>query len=132
MNRSEQEDPVNNGLAQVREAKTIMLTTFKRDGTPIGTPVSIAFCGDRAFFRSYDKAWKTRRLRRNPQVEVAPSTLRGRPVGPSVPARATVLDGEQADVAARALARRHPILQGVLVPTAHRVLRYRTMHYELS
>jgi uncharacterized protein len=132
MNRSEQEDPVNNGLAQVREAKTIMLTTFKRDGTPIGTPVSIAFDGDRAFFRSYDKAWKTRRLRRNPQVEVAPSTLRGRPVGPSVTARATLLDGEQADVAARALARRHPILQGILVPTAHRVLRYRTMHYELS
>jgi PPOX class probable F420-dependent enzyme len=123
---------VNNGLAQVREAKTIMLTTFKRDGTPIGTPVSIAFDGDRAFFRSYDKAWKTRRLRRNPQVEVAPSTLRGRPVGPSVTAHATLLDGEQADVAARALARRHPILQGVLVPTAHRVLRYRTMHYELS
>ncbi len=123
---------MSNGLAQVRAAKTILLTTFKRDGTPIGTPVSIAFDGDRAFFRSYDKAWKTKRLRRNPHVEVAPSTLRGKPVGPSVTALATLLDGAQAEVAARALARRHPVLQGVLVPTAHRVLRYRTMHYELS
>ena len=28
-----------------------LLTTYKRDGTPVGTPVSIAFEGDRAFFR---------------------------------------------------------------------------------
>jgi hypothetical protein len=44
----------------------------------------------------------------------------------------TLLDGEQARVAARALARRHRILQAVLVPTAHRLMRYRTMHYELT
>jgi PPOX class probable F420-dependent enzyme len=94
--------------------------------------VSIAFDGDRAFFRSYDKAWKTRRLRRNPRVELAPSTLRGKPVGPTVTARATLLDGEQAGVAAGALARQHPVLQGILVPLAHRVLCYQTMHYELS
>lgn len=123
---------MNTGLAQVRKAKTILLTTFKRDGTPIGTPVSIAFDGGRAFFRSYDKAWKTKRLRRNPLVEVAPSTLRGKPTGPPVTARATLLDGEQAQIAAHALARRHPVLQGVLVPATHRVMHYRTMHYELS
>ena len=123
---------MTNDLAHVRGAKTILLTTYKRDGTPVGTPVSIAFDGDRAFFRSYDKAWKTRRLRRNPQVELAPCTLRGKPVGPPVTARATLLDGEQADVARGALARRHPILQGILVPLAHRVLRYQTIHYELS
>ena len=123
---------MNTGLAQVRKAKTILLTTFKRDGTPVGTPVSIAFDGDRAFFRSYDKAWKTKRLRRNPHVEVAPSTLRGRPTAPPLPARATLLAGKQAQIAALALARRHPVLQGVLVPTTHRVMHYRTVHYELS
>ena len=116
----------------VRKAKTILLTTYKRDGTPVPTPVSIAFDHDRAFFRSFDKAWKTKRLRNNPQVEVAPATLRGKPVGPPVKARATLLDGEQADVAARALARRHRVLQGILVPLFHRLARYRTMHYELT
>jgi hypothetical protein len=123
---------VTDDLTQVRDAKTILLTTYKHDGTPVGTAVSIAFDGDRAFFRSYGKAWKTKRLRRNPQVELAPSTLRGKPVGPAVTARATLLEGEQAGVAASALARRHPILQGILVPMAHRLLRYQTMHYELS
>jgi PPOX class probable F420-dependent enzyme len=123
--------PMGNDLALLHGAKTILLTTYKRDGTPVATPVSIAFDGDRAFFRSYDKAWKTKRLRNNPQVELAASTLRGRPTGPGVPARAVLLEGEQARTAAHALARRHRVLQGLLVPAAHRLLHYQTMHYEL-
>jgi uncharacterized protein len=111
--------------------KTILLITFKRDGTRVATPVSIAFDGDRAFFRSYDKAWKTKRIRHNQSVEAAPATIRGRPTGPSVQARAVLLAGDQAEIAARALARRHRVLQGALVPVAHRLMRYRTMHYEL-
>jgi uncharacterized protein len=123
---------VSTDFAAVKNAKTILLTTYKRDGTPVPTPVSIAFGDGRAFFRSFDKAWKTKRLRNNPRVEFAASTLRGRPTGPPVQARATLLDGAQARVAAKALARRHRVLQGILVPAAHRLLRYRTMHYELS
>jgi uncharacterized protein len=110
---------------------TILLTTYKRDGTAVPTPVSIAVEGGRAFFRSYDKAWKTKRLARNPQVRAAPSTLRGKPTAPAVSGRAALLDGEDERTAAKALARRHRVLQGILVPVAHRVLRYRTMHYEL-
>ena len=124
-------EPVNSDLAPARAAKTILLTTYKRDGTAVGTPVSIAFDGDRAFFRSYDKAWKARRLRNNPQVEFAASNLRGKPPGPPVRGRAVLLEGEQAQVAARALARRHRVLQGILVPLAHRLRGYQTMHYEL-
>jgi uncharacterized protein len=122
---------MNTSLTPLRNTKTILLTTYKKDGTPVATPVSIAFDRERAFFRSYDKAWKTRRLRRNPAVQAAPATLRGQPTGPAVRARAILLDGEQAHVAARALARRHRILQAILVPAAHRLMRYRTMHYEL-
>ena len=69
------------GLAPIRDAKTILLTTYKRDGTAVATPVSLAFDGERAFFRSYDKAWKTKRLRHDPAVQAAPATLRGRPTG---------------------------------------------------
>jgi len=122
---------MNASLDPLRGTKTILLTTYKKDGTPVATPVSIAFDGNRAFFRSYDKAWKTRRLRRNPAVQAAPATLRGQPTGPAVRARAILLDGAQTRIAARALARRHRILQAVLVPAAHRMMRYRTMHYEL-
>ena len=116
----------------VRDAKTVLLTTYKRDGTAVETPVSIAFDGERAFFRSYDKAWKTKRLRRNPQVQLAPSTVLGKPTGQVIQARATLLEGEQARVAAKALARRHRVLQAAFVPAYHRIMRYRTMHYELQ
>ena len=122
---------MNAGLASISDAKTILLTTYKRDGTAVATPVSLAFDGERAYFRSYDKAWKTKRLRHNPAVQAAPATLRGKPTGPAIRARATLLDGEQARVAARALARRHRVLQAILVPAAHRLMHYQTMHYEL-
>jgi PPOX class probable F420-dependent enzyme len=123
---------MDNGLAPIRGAKTILLTTYKRDGTGVPTPVSIAFDGDQAFFRSFDKAWKTKRIRNNPKVEAALCTLRGKPTGPPMRARATLLDGEQAAVAAKALARHHRVMQGMLVPLFHRIRHYRTMHYELT
>lgn len=122
---------MNEDLQSLKDTKTVVLTSFKRDGAPVDTPVSIAFLGERAFFRSYDKAWKTKRLARNPNVRVAPSTLRGAVTGPAVAARARLLQGDEARVAARALAQRHRVLQAVMVPLMHRISRYRTMHYEL-
>ena len=63
------------GLEPLKGAGTILLTTYKRDGTPVPTPVSIAFDGDRAFFRSYDQAWKTKRLRHNAPATVSTATM---------------------------------------------------------
>ncbi len=112
--------------------RTALLTTYKRDGTPVATPVTIAVDGERAYIRTWDSAWKAKRMRNNPAVLVAPSTVRGRPTGEAIAARSRLLDGEEAAHAARAIARRQPILQGVLVPVGHRLMRYRTLHYELT
>jgi PPOX class probable F420-dependent enzyme len=109
----------------------VLLTTFKRDGTPIGTPVSIAVDGDRAFVRTFDTAWKLKRIRNNPEVEVAPSTRRGRPTGSAIRARARVLEGEESAYAGRLLARKHPILHRFLVPLVHRLRGNETIHIEL-
>jgi PPOX class probable F420-dependent enzyme len=116
----------------LRKRRTALLTTYKRDGTPVATPVTIAVEGDRAYVRTWDSAWKARRMRNNPAVLVAPATVRGRPTGEAVAARSRLLDGDEATRAARAIARRQPILQGVLVPVFHRLMRYRTLHYELT
>ncbi|WP_446218638.1 PPOX class F420-dependent oxidoreductase [Micromonospora sp. IBHARD004] len=115
--------------------KTIVLTTFRRDGTPVATPVSIAVAGERAYVRSFERAWKTRRLRNNPRVAVAPSTTRGTPTGPAMEATARRLTGSEYDRASRALVRKHPMLHGVLVPLMHRLGRRktgRTVHFELT
>ncbi len=109
----------------------VLLTTFRRDGTPVGTPVSLAIDGDRAFIRSPGSGGKVKRIRRDPRVQVAPCTARGRQTGPSVPALARPVQGADAKRAARALRRKHPFLQGILVPLAHRLLRCGTAYYEL-
>lgn len=115
-----------------RKRRTALLTTYKRDGTPVATPVTIAVDGDRAYVRTWDSAWKAKRMRNNPAVLIAPSTMRGRVTGEAIAARSRLLDGDEARRAARAIARRQPILQGVLVPLGHRLMRYRTLHYELT
>jgi uncharacterized protein len=112
--------------------RTALLTTYKRDGTPVATPVTIAVERDHAYVRTWDGAWKAKRMRNNPAVVVAPATIRGRPRGEPISAHSRLLEGAEAKHAARAIARRQPLLQGVLVPLAHRVMRYRTLHYELT
>ena len=119
-------------FAPFARQQTVLLTSYRRDGTPVGTPVSIAVAGDQAFVRTYDAAWKAKRLRRNPEVTIAPSTARGRPTGPAIRARARLLGGEEATLAAGALARKHPLLHGFLVPRLHRLQGYTTLHYELT
>jgi PPOX class probable F420-dependent enzyme len=112
--------------------RTALLTTYKRDGAPVATAVTIAVEGDRAYVRTWDTAWKARRMRNDPRVLVAPATMGGRQRGAPVRARSRLLSGEEAAHAARAIARRQRILQGILVPLTHRLLRYRTVHYELT
>jgi PPOX class probable F420-dependent enzyme len=122
-------------LAPFVRQKTVLLTSYRRDGRPVGSPVSIAVDGDHAVFRSFEKAWKTRRIRTNPRVTVAPSTARGTPTGPAVQATARRLEGAGSRHAARLLARKHPLLQGMLVPLTHRLGRAktgRTVHFELT
>ena len=110
----------------------VLLTTYKRDGTPIGTPVNIAVEGDRAFIRTFDRAWKARRLRNNPEAEIAPSTARGKATGPAVRVRTRLLGGDEAAQASKALARKHRLVHGILVPLAHRLRGYKTLHFELT
>ena len=112
--------------------KTVLLTTFRRDGAPVGTPVHIAVDGDRAFVRTFDTAGKLKRIRNNPEVELAPSTMGGTPTGPAIRARARLLDGDESAHAARLIARKYPIIHGMLIPLVHRLRGNRTMHIELS
>jgi uncharacterized protein len=110
----------------------VLLTTYRRDGRPVGTPVSIAVDEDRAFVRTWDTSGKFKRIRNNPEVEVAPSTVLGRATGPAIHARARVLEGDESARAARLLARKHPILHGLLVPAVHRLRGNETVHLELT
>jgi hypothetical protein len=118
-------------LGPFRRQWASALTTYKRDGTPVGTAVNIAVEGTRAFFRTYEQSWKFKRLRRNSGVEIAPATVTGQPVAPSVRARARLLDGAEAEHAAELINLQHPVFQGLLVRLSHQLLGYTTRHFEL-
>jgi uncharacterized protein len=119
-------------LDRFAEQRTVLLSSYKRDGKRVGTPVNIAIENDHAYVRSFDAAWKVKRMRRNPVVEVAPSTFGGKPQGPPTRFRARQLEGAEAAHAADLIETKHPILQGILVPLGHRLKRVRTLHFELS
>jgi PPOX class probable F420-dependent enzyme len=121
-------------LARFVRQKTVLLTSYRRDGTPVGAPVSLAVEGDHGFVRSPGNGGKVRRMRNNPVIQLAPCTARGRPTGPAIRAHARRLGGDEAAHAGRLLARKHPILHGVLVPLIHRSFRSRlgrTAHFEV-
>jgi PPOX class probable F420-dependent enzyme len=118
-------------LSPFARRRTALLTTYKRDGSGVDTPVTIVVEDDHAFIRTYDRAWKAKRMRNQPRVRIAPSTVGGKPRGPALDARAVLLDGAEADHAARAIARRQRVLQGVVVPLFHRLKHYRTLHYRV-
>ena len=117
-------------LDQFMRQRTAPLTTYKRDGTAVGTAVHVAVEDARAYIRTYGKAWKWKRVRHTPDCELAPCTLRGRPTGAAVSVHGRILDGEEAAHAAHALARKYPVLHGLLIPRMHRLMRPPTIHME--
>jgi len=122
-------------FAPISRTKYTQLTTFRRNGTPVATPVHVVAEPDEpdvAYFRTWDTTGKAKRLRHTSAVLVAPSTLRGRALGPAIRAEARLLDGAASQHAASLLASKHPILHGRLIPWYHRRRGWVTQQYRLD
>ena len=78
----------------IRGQKYISLTTFRKTGAPIATPVWFGEEGDKLYVMTRSDMGKTKRLRNNPQVRVAPCTIRGRVTGAEFAANARLLPKE--------------------------------------
>jgi uncharacterized protein len=116
-----------------QRTKSVLLETRRRDGSWVGTPVSLAVAEGHAFFRTYDASGKAKRLRNYREVRIAPcSLIRGKPKGPALAATARLLEGEEVERARSTLARRYPLLHGRLVPFLHHCHGWTTLHYELT
>jgi PPOX class probable F420-dependent enzyme len=95
---------------RVSSAKYVLLTTFRKDGTPVATPLWAAADGDRLLMWTVTDSYKVKRIRRNPEVTVAACDVRGKPKGPEVPARAVILDAADTDHTRDVIARKYGIL----------------------
>jgi PPOX class probable F420-dependent enzyme len=55
------------------------------------TPIWFAEDGDKLYFMTNSKLGKVKRIRNNPQVKIAPCTIRGKITGPEFSATARIL-----------------------------------------
>ena len=81
----------------------VRLTTFRRSGTAVPTPVWFTRLGENLYAVTGRNTGKAKRIRNNPDVTLAPSDFRGRPKGPDLRAVAGLTDERRGGPADRAL-----------------------------
>lgn len=81
-------------FAVLRGHKYISLITFRKSGAAVPTPVWFAEQGGRLYVMTRSDSGKYKRIRNQPQVRVAPCTVRGRITGPEIAATAAILPAD--------------------------------------
>jgi uncharacterized protein len=75
----------------VQGQKYISLTTFRKNGEGVSTPVWFGEDGDKLYVMTRSDMGKVKRMRNSSQVKVAPCTIRGKVTGPEFAAQARIL-----------------------------------------
>ncbi len=83
-------------LGELDSARYFNLTTYRRDGRAVDTPVWFAGTGGTYYVFSAGDAGKVKRLRRSSQARVAACDVRGNLLGDWIPANAHLLSDPQA------------------------------------
>ena len=81
--------------APIQGQKYVSLTTFRKTGVGVPTPVWFGEDNGRLYVMTRGTMGKAKRIRNNPQVRVAPCTIRGKVNGPEFAAIARVLPPEE-------------------------------------
>ncbi|HEY0697261.1 MAG TPA: PPOX class F420-dependent oxidoreductase [Micromonospora sp.] len=95
---------------EIRRSRYVSLTTYRRDGSGVATPVWHVLGDDGELLVITEaRSWKVKRIRRNDQVLVAVCDVRGRvePGTPSHRGTARLLDERETEAGRRLLARRY-------------------------
>lgn len=100
--------------------KYILLTTFRRDGTPVATPLWHAVRDGTVYTSTMPSTGKVKRIRNNPEVTISACTMRGRVTGPTYAARARLLTGAESRRANRI--KRSRYLLGIPIQLVERVV----------
>lgn len=79
------------GTAALMRGRYLSLTSYRRNGTAVATPVWFVRDGERILVNTDAESGKAKRIRRNPAVTIARCTATGRLRGEPVPARALQL-----------------------------------------
>lgn len=94
---------------EIGRSKYISLTTYRKDGTGVATPVWHVVNGGELFIVSEAEAWKVKRIRKNSHVVVTVCDIRGKiaPDAPSAQGTARLLDEADTEAGRALLARKY-------------------------
>lgn len=112
---SESAEPDEQAWMAVGRASYVSFTSYRKNGTPVSTPVWIAPDGEALYFFSDTGAFKVNRIRNNPAVTLQPCDIRGRvrAGAPLVTGVAEVLDHADTPRVRRIVNRKYRV-QGTL------------------
>ena len=96
-------------------AQYVALTTYRRDGTPVTTPVWAAAEGESLYLFSNPHAGKVKRLRNSSRAAIAPCTATGTITGAQLPAEAFNLASDQMPKVWRLLVKKYGIAARLFV-----------------
>ena len=85
-------------VEKLARGRCLSLTTFRRDGTPVATPVWVARQGDELVVYTARSSGKVKRLRNNNRVLLAPCDMRGRVTGDVVEGTARLQDDAESAI----------------------------------
>ncbi|MGW0452283.1 PPOX class F420-dependent oxidoreductase [Gordonia sputi] len=98
------------------DAKYVQLTTFRKDGTPVASPLWATYDGESLVMWTETDSWKVKRIRRDPHVVVQACDARGKKLrGQPVDGTATILDAAGTDHARSVISKKYGIVGWVLV-----------------
>ena len=88
---------MGNQLEQFLDQKYINLETYKKDGTPIRTPVWFVIDKNLIYVITRESTGKVKRLRNNQNVRIVPCSFKGEPKNEWVKGAAEKITGDEAD-----------------------------------
>ncbi|MFZ3211724.1 MAG: PPOX class F420-dependent oxidoreductase [Terriglobales bacterium] len=97
--------------APLQDQKYISLATFRRSGQQVPTPVWFAEQAGQLYVMTRSDSGKFKRIRNQPQVRLAPCTMRGKVTGAWIDGQARILDRAEEGVARQALARKYFLMR---------------------
>jgi PPOX class probable F420-dependent enzyme len=92
---------------EIHARKYISLTTFRKNGIGVPTPVWFGEADDKLYVMSRPDSGKCKRIRNHPQVRVAPCTIRGKINGSEFVGEARILPPEDFPHARAAIRRKY-------------------------
>jgi uncharacterized protein len=97
-------------MTDLADAQFVLLTTFRRDGRAVPTPVWVAPVTDGLGVWTPAGSGKVKRIRRDGTVTLAACDRRGNPTGPPVDGKARVLDADGTARVRAAVRRKYGLL----------------------